>query len=123
MSLSSQIPANIKSLVNLRDGGHCLNCGGPAHDIHHRNARGMGGSSDPAIHHPSNLVSLCRPCHNYFEGNPTVARKLGWKLSGKFNTKAPETVAIVDLRDRSWLLDDVDGAPVRVRVETVRGDR
>tara|TARA_R110002050_G_scaffold261364_2_gene401330 strand:- start:1267 stop:1542 length:276 start_codon:yes stop_codon:yes gene_type:complete len=42
----------------------CEVCDNTAVDIHHINARGMGGSNekDDAI----NLMALCRECHNYF---------------------------------------------------------
>ena len=32
-------------------------------DRHHVVAKGLGGSSDPAIHGEANLMTLCRPCH------------------------------------------------------------
>ena len=42
----------------------CEVCNKTAVDIHHINARGMGGSkgSDDIV----NLMALCRECHNYF---------------------------------------------------------
>jgi 5-methylcytosine-specific restriction endonuclease McrA len=42
----------------------CEVCNNTAVDIHHINARGMGGSEqkDDVI----NLMALCRECHNYF---------------------------------------------------------
>ena len=33
-------------------------------DVHHVRSKGMGGSSNPAIHHPDNLITLCRYCHD-----------------------------------------------------------
>jgi 5-methylcytosine-specific restriction endonuclease McrA len=44
----------------------CTNCGQVAVDIHHINARGMGGSLKDYI---ENLVALCRLCHNMVESN------------------------------------------------------
>jgi hypothetical protein len=46
--------------------------------VHHRLPRGMGGSSDPAIHSPANLLLLCPECHSWVEKNRTVAYKAGW---------------------------------------------
>ena len=31
---------------------------------HHILPKQMGGSSNPAIHHPDNLITLCRYCHD-----------------------------------------------------------
>lgn len=39
----------------------CEMCGARACDIHHIEARGMGGTSKPD--HIDNLQALCRPCH------------------------------------------------------------
>lgn len=39
----------------------CELCGNRAVDIHHINARGMGGSKDKDS--IDNLMALCRPCH------------------------------------------------------------
>jgi 5-methylcytosine-specific restriction endonuclease McrA len=39
----------------------CEVCGGTAVDIHHLNARGMGGSKIADT--IENLMALCRPCH------------------------------------------------------------
>ncbi len=39
----------------------------------------MGGSSDPARNYGlDNLVSLCRPCHDFVHGNPGWAYEHGW---------------------------------------------
>lgn len=105
------IPADVKNLIELRDGGMCLRCGKPAHDIH----RGMGGSKHEKINHPCNLVSLCRPCHSHIEANPDYSRANGWKLSG-VDVDAPETVPVVGVHGVWWLLDIVDGVPVKVRI-------
>ena len=37
---------------------------GTAVDIHHIEARGMGGSND--ANSPANLMALCRECHEYY---------------------------------------------------------
>ena len=41
----------------------------------------MGGTRNPAIHHPSNLVVLCRACHQWIELNRRVATEQGWLIS------------------------------------------
>ena len=45
----------------------CEMCGQTAVDVHHIEARGMGGSKDKDI--IENLMALCRSCHNRYEGN------------------------------------------------------
>jgi hypothetical protein len=39
----------------------CEVCGNPANDIHHIDARGMGGSKEKDV--ISNLQAVCRGCH------------------------------------------------------------
>jgi hypothetical protein len=39
----------------------CEVCGNPAHDIHHIDARGMGGSKEKD--YIENLQAVCRSCH------------------------------------------------------------
>lgn len=39
----------------------CENCKAPAVDIHHIEARGMGGSKTKDF--SANLIALCRACH------------------------------------------------------------
>ena len=45
----------------------CEMCGQTAVDIHHIEARGMGGSKDRDV--IENLMALCRSCHIRYEGN------------------------------------------------------
>lgn len=49
----------------------CEVCGQKAVDIHHIEARGMGGSN--SSDHIENLQALCRSCHN------TYGDKKQWK--------------------------------------------
>jgi hypothetical protein len=42
----------------------CEVCQKTAVDIHHIDARGMGGSNKKD--HPSNLMALCRECHIHY---------------------------------------------------------
>tara|TARA_R100000030_G_scaffold100860_1_gene94997 strand:- start:308 stop:568 length:261 start_codon:yes stop_codon:yes gene_type:complete len=44
----------------------CTSCGKVAVDIHHIDARGMGGSHKDYI---ENLVALCRKCHDKAESS------------------------------------------------------
>lgn len=70
--------------VHARAKMHCERCGVnvqwiPRH-VHHRRARGMGGSSRPDVHSPANLVLLCEPCHGDIHGHPFEAREAGWTV-------------------------------------------
>lgn len=53
----------VRLQVLERDGYKCAACGcnviSKPHSVQHRKARGSGGSSDPAINSPSNLILLC----------------------------------------------------------------
>lgn len=44
----------------------CEICNSPAVDIHHIEARGMGGTKDPKANNIDNLMALCRYCHDYY---------------------------------------------------------
>src|SRR4029077_18108047 len=55
------------------DGGLCVACGTRFEEIHHRYRRGMGGSSDPEINSPANLLCLCGFHHRLAESQRTDA--------------------------------------------------
>lgn len=70
-----QVRKNILS----RDEGKCRKCSRPATDVHHRQVKGMGGTSDPRREYgAANLVSLCRACHNYIHAHPAESYEMGW---------------------------------------------
>ncbi len=61
--------------VLVRAGWRCENpdCANPPGDwrgvqVHHKKHKGMGGSSDPAVHSLDNLVVLCARCHSLAHG-------------------------------------------------------
>lgn len=78
----------VRERVLARDGYRCARCGkhigaGPS-SIQHRKARGMGGTTDPAINSPANLIVLCgdgvRGCHGWVESHREEARAAGWSV-------------------------------------------
>lgn len=56
-----------RAIVIARDGNACVVCGQRFDEVHHRYRRGMGGSKDPNIHSPVNLLCLCSFHHRTAE--------------------------------------------------------
>ena len=73
--------ADTVALVRQRDRDRCRRCDGPYQQIHHRKPRGMGGTRDPAINDPANLVCLCADDHHWIETHRAEARADGWLVS------------------------------------------
>jgi hypothetical protein len=80
----------VRELVRERDRERCASCGISIYDArtwswHHRRNRGQGGSSDPAINSPANLLLLCGDgttgCHGYITAHPAEARAAGRSVS------------------------------------------
>lgn len=79
----------VRELVVERDGRRCVCCGawvpGMPGSIHHRTPRGMGGTRDPKVNLPANLLLLCGSgttgCHGWVEANRERARELGYLVS------------------------------------------
>ena len=96
------IPYRTLRLVLDRSGDMCERCGSlsPA-DVHHRRARGMGGTRDPEIHSPANLVVLCRDCHTFVEHNRAEATEQGW-LVPRRDPRHPRDVPV--FADGVWYL-------------------
>lgn len=68
----------------------CERCGErPYEQIHHRKPRGMGGSrNDPGINLPSNLICLCRVCHEWVERNRETSYEHGWLVRREHSPSA-----------------------------------
>lgn len=94
-------------LVRLRFFGRCCRCGKDGETVQHRIPRGMGGTSDPRINMPSNLLWVCgdgtRKCHGHMESQRTEAYKNGWLVPRKTD---PRLVPVLLWDGRRVLLDD-----------------
>lgn len=84
--------AEAVALVVERDRYTCVRCGHPVSgergigwSVQHRIPRGMGGSRDPRLNLPSNLIILCgsgtTQDHGWVESNRTAALAYGWSVS------------------------------------------
>lgn len=81
-----------RALVTKRDLACCLVCGGPGQEQHHRQPRGAGGSSDPAINQPPNLILLCSRHHRDVESWRTNAERYGYLVR---RPKSPADVPVM----------------------------
>lgn len=92
------------NVVLVRDGWCCVRCGENVHpypyQIHHRRPRGMGGTSLSAGNYPSNLLTLCLPCHAYIESNRREAYSKGW-LVGR-HVADPSTIPCLVDHESAW---------------------
>lgn len=80
--------AEQRAVVVTRAAGRCELCGerlsgdGVAYSIHHRQARGAGGTRRPEANYPSNLLLVCGTgttgCHGSIESNRDIAYDNGW---------------------------------------------
>lgn len=99
-----------RQLVAGRFGGACVRCGRPGATVQHRKPRRMGGSSDPAINRPSNLVWVCGTgttgCHGHMESQRHEAYVNGWLLHDR---QTPLLVPVLLWDGRRVVLDDEGG--------------
>lgn len=69
------------TLVVNRYAGCCLRCGKHGSQVHHRKPRGAGGTRDPKINSPENLVWLCLSCHEHIERHRKDAYRDGFLVA------------------------------------------
>jgi 5-methylcytosine-specific restriction enzyme A len=99
--------------VWVRCGGVCERCGRErAGDPHHRDGRRMGGSrAVPWINRLSNLLGLCRKCHDWVEtegraGLSAYRDGLLVRRSTAEQLGGVSLVPVYDLHARAWILTD-----------------
>lgn len=75
--------------------------------LHHRKPRGMGGTKDPGIHSPANIIVLCGSgttgCHGWVEQHRAESYDLGLLVH---RTDDPSAVPVRLSRGLGLLLDD-----------------
>lgn len=109
----------VKKAIKKRAANRCDVCGSGvmyAH-YHHRDPRGMGGSSNKSLGLPSNALYLHPKCHERIEQNRWEATINGWIITGR---QDPATVP-ANLWDGWHLLTEEgtlapvppDGTPAR----------
>ena len=98
--------------IHERSQKRCERCGTDTSlrwSIHHRKPRGMGGSKDPAINSPANLLFLCgsgtEGCHGWVESNRALAYEDGLLVH---RIDDPEEIPVV-LRYGEVFLDEEGG--------------
>lgn len=106
--MADRIPTANQQIVQGRAFGRCERClhATLCGDHHHRRVRGMGGSKAADRHDPSNLVWLCRPCHNWAHGNPLESEAVGF-LIPRSSGNHPLDVPITDLSGETRYLDNL----------------
>jgi hypothetical protein len=107
-----KMPEATVRLVKARAQNRCERCGTAdalRWSLHHRKPRGMGGSKDPAMNSPANILLLCGSgttgCHGWVESHREEAYETG--LLVYRNDDPAETP--VTLRHGEVWLDDVGG--------------
>jgi hypothetical protein len=96
--LGNPIPEGQRALVEKREAGRCLRCGGPGYEVHHRRSRRV---LDAHTHCICNMVLLCRTCHVWAHvGSNRLARRRGWIVSQHEGT--PDRIPV--LASGPWLM-------------------
>lgn len=105
--MADRVPTANRQIVMGRAFGHCERClhATLAGDPHHRRVRGMGGSKAPDRHDPSNLVWVCRPCHDWIHAHPKESATTGFIVPRSSNV-LPFAVPITDLNGHVRYLDN-----------------
>ncbi|WPH57747.1 hypothetical protein [Mycobacterium phage WXIN] len=78
----------------------------PVEQLHHRRARGAGGSRRTDTNTAANCFAICAPCHLYVESNRTEAQDNGWLVR---QGHSPGATPIL-YRQSQWVLLRDDGS-------------
>jgi hypothetical protein len=106
---------DVRALVMERDNQCCQACGagitGRPYSIQHRVARGMGGTSNPAVNSFPSLVLMCGTgttgCHGLAEQrDPEMHSRGFWLKRGEDPERVPVMIAGPGYLIPAWLLPD-----------------
>lgn len=100
--MSNEIPTQSRVMLKKRDGSRCLRCGMRGYQLHHRRRRAV---RDEHTHAPSNLVTLCQPCHAWVHANPAKAQEDGYIVTA--HTDRPDLRPVKTFR--GWAHFDISG--------------
>ena len=107
------LPEVARQVVKARAAMRCEVCSADTtwtgSHVHHRQPRQMGGTRDPEIHSPANLLLLCPGCHSMVESQRALAYTQGWLVKRPTD---PASVP-VELHDGRRFLTN-DGAYLEV---------
>lgn len=98
----------VRAVIIARCGGYCEICGlERPEEIHHRRARGMGGSKRPDTDWAANGLAVCSKCHALVESNRNrdADRRNGFRLE---QNDIPCRVPVLR-HGAEWVLLDDDG--------------
>ena len=102
-------PPKVRQQIVERCSGRCEvmtdGCTFTAQEIHHRRARGSGGTRRPDTNLPSNALCVCDACHRRIESHRTEALTLGWLVP---QNQSPKDVPVV-YRGKRMLLNKDGG--------------
>lgn len=102
------VSPHVGKLVTLRDGQCVARVTHPmareGEQIHHRKPRGMGGTRVNDSGCASNLIWLCRECHEWIESHRTEALDNGWLIVR--GVERPQTIPLLYLGHWMYLTDD-----------------
>lgn len=111
--------ATTRTLVGNRDDGLCVRCGQNATNVHHREARGMGGrkgADHDRVNGMAYLLSLCGSgttgCHGWVESNRTRAQRDGYLLRRNAVTVPADQVPVYTSNGWQRFTDDGHRVPV-----------
>lgn len=137
----STVSAEVAEAVIARDLWCCVGCGlgimglerGVGWSIHHRIPRGMGGTKDPKVSSPANLIVLCGSgttgCHGDVESHRDKARERGLLLwRSQDPAKVPVAVCVrrasglTPAETKLYRLDNAGGRSARARTYQPRSE-